>query len=260
MDANESSPSRDPQTPEAAPAVRQHAPQAAKLQSWLRPRLRQALFNLRVWLPVLANRGIEARTVRYWGRESREGLTWTIDLPARCWQTGQTNDLVRRQYERDVRGFEQPLPTVGITLALTAVFGIVFLIFPGVLTFLFMLIVLVGGLSLLWLRSWTEEVRLTISTSREHEPQLRCPDLVVDENELYVFLPNARLAQATNEQLLEQRRRFAQNREMPTGREASSYDQRDEEPRKYYGHVRPKNIDLPPIKLVDDEPQDDPPP
>ena len=204
--------------------------------------------------------------VRYWGRENRHGLTWQIELPEQCWKCGTTQNLLPRQYEREVRGFEQPVAIVGATLMLTAMFLLVFYLVPSWITFLLLVATLVGGGVLLWVRSWTEEVRITIYTSPEHEAELRCPDLVVDQNELYVFLPTASLAEATNQQLLQQRRRLAQDRGYDEGGSAAAAappspanDERPS-PQQHFGYIKPKQLDLPPIKLVDDQPTHETPP
>jgi len=224
--------------------------------SWLKPRLRQLLYNLRVWLPILSNRGIDGRTVRYWGREHRRGLVWQIALPAQCWKSGQTEGLLRREYVRQVRGFEQPVPILGVAATVVLIGLLLFVWIPSIYTFLLLLTATVAGPALLWLRSWTEEVHLIIFTTAENEPLLRCPDIVVDQNELFLFLPTAALAEAAMAELAATRRRAARKRgghgtvaEPPTGSP-------DEPPRQHYGFFRPKPVDLPPIPLDDDDSSD----
>ena len=236
-------------------------------QSWtfLRPRLWQTAVNLRVWVPAFSNRGVEVRRVRLWAREFRHGLTWQFDLPQQCWKCGQTDELVSRRIERRVRSFDMPLVNAagmgGVTLALLLWASW----FDSYVVSILALASIPVGFAVVMFRSWVEEVELRIWSCREHEEELQPPEMVVDQGELFLFTATAELAKAANRELASRRRRDVARHGSPqaasdrptsaTGDESESAD-KPPEPGTLFGN-RPPKPDLPPIKLVGDEEEDE---
>lgn len=241
------------------------APSSAAARIWhdLRPKLHQTWLNLRVWMPVLLNPSERQRQIRYWARESCEGHTWMIALPARCWYCGRTDGLRTREYRTEVRGFEYPL----LILATAAGAALFLLLFSWVAALLALLLAAVG----IAVKSWREDVRLVISTCDEHAADLRRPDMVLDQGELFVYSPTHQLAAAAIDELKAARRQAAST----LGREgggrtlnvaAASSGDPPPLPRSsdgptggpYRPRTAPMVPDLPPIKLAGDD--DDPAP
>lgn len=231
----------------------------ARIWPYLRPHLRQTWVNVKVWAPFFANPFDRERCVRYWARESREGLTWKIALPSRCYSCKATEELLRREYDFTIRAFEYG-PAIGLaTIGIAAFFFILSVVFLSVTTFLLTLILLLGGGLLMYLKSWQERVRVFISTCRDHADGLTRPDAVVDDNNLHLFLPTPELAQAARVELQAERIR---NR--PLGGETGGYTPRGPDAGTSHrqdglGPTVRRAPDLPPIKLSgdDDEEEDE---
>ena len=229
---------------------------------FLRPRLWQTLVNLRIWVPVLSNRGLEARLVRLWARECRSGLSWEYDLPKQCWRCGSQDELIGRQLRRDVRSFESPLVLVACAAAVMILCMLCAWLLGSWLAMLLALATIPAGYALILLRSWNENVSLSTWRCREHEAEPCVPDMAVDQGELFLYLPSAKLAEAANRELADKRRntkaeRGAMHDTLPHP-SAPSSDAPDKtapsrpEPGKIFGE-RPSKPDLPPIKLVGED-------
>ena len=110
------------------------------------------------------------------------------------------------------------------------------------------------------LKSSREPVRMVIWSCDAHADPVRAGDLVIYDNELYLFAPSASLAEAATAELMARRRkgrRYAEDAD--GGAEAGSSDNprptrspAGEEPRAAPPSVtRPLREALPPIKLDD---------
>ncbi len=169
---------------------------ARQLIRW-RPALKQTWLNLKVWVPFLQNPSDRARLATFLARERRSGLEWQVRLPEQCWSCGRTDQLREREYEIPIRSFEYPMPIVGLG-SMCVVF---FLFFawafssPKMLTLAVVSAVISVAAALI--KSWTETVCVSMNTCPDHAREMRFPECVVDQGELYLFLPNARLATAT---------------------------------------------------------------
>lgn len=211
--------------------------------------------NLQVWIPQLLPSHLSERLVKYWGRESRDGTTWIIALPAACYRCGEKHGLSTIRLERRVRGFDNPLGilfTSGMAAAAMLVIGMFFGWYGWYLATAFILLL---GAALVWSRSWVDEVKLSISTCSEHAPDLEFPDLVLYERDLYLFAPTRQLAEAARSELDAERRRdklhlHEQPQPTPAAREPG--------PRGTEGFMPPRREPasrepLPPIPLDDPE-------
>jgi hypothetical protein len=221
----------------------------------LRPHLRQAWWNLKVWVPFLLNPTDRMRQVIYHARENREGFRWTIDLPDHCWKCDVQEGLWRRELERDLRGFEY-----AITVVAAAGGCFLFFVLLGLLTgwrpmYGLGLLSLVAGGAVLYAKSWTEVVVLHMSTCREHADDLPMPDMVTHENELHLFMPTDQLAAAARAQLRVQRQ--SRERGLPGRPRGAESDVEPPDPQDRYRSplegLRDRAVELPPIKLVDDD-------
>jgi hypothetical protein len=211
-------PGQPPEAPgstseQTAPGVVQRLRETLQ-RAWIyaRPGLHQIYMTMKIWAPFLMNPRQRSCQVRYWARECRVNKTWSIILPDNCWACGTTEDLADRQYDVEIRGYDSGAPismgTIGISLC-CLLLACLFLSFN--LLLISLLVLVIGGV-LFFAKSWTEQVRLVISTCPQHADELRRPDIVLDENELFLFLPTETLALATRAQQQAKRRR---NDEVP---------------------------------------------
>ncbi|MBX7166540.1 MAG: hypothetical protein K1X74_09360 [Pirellulales bacterium] len=264
----------EPSTPTERSPGRAAAAGAATLfqrvRGALRPRLQQAWLNFRVWAPFFLNPADRARQIRYWARESQEGTTWVIVLPQQCWSCGSTEALRSREYRRTVRGFEYPLMVIAMTAGAALFLLFLSWLFGSSALFWIALLAVVGGVATIFLKSWEEDVRLLISTCPEHADGLHCPDMVLDQGELFIYAPTHRLAEMAMDELKAARRQAASTLGKPDGGgrtltmgvgtpESSGRPGGPANAPRYGPHVP----DLPPIKLAgeEDEPAgDDGPP
>jgi hypothetical protein len=236
----------------------------------MRPRLWQTWLNLRIWLPFLLNRADRTRQVVYWSREYRQGLTWDIALPKQCWKTGATDGLERVKFTVSLRSFEYPLPLFGGTLVLVALILLIAWLVGWWMGLLVALLAAGGGFALLMIKSWRETVNVSLWSLPEHVDVLSRPDVVSDQDQLYVYVPTSALAEAALAEQKEERKRKTQDRggfapppvhdedrpserkvDRPAGRRD---DQGSERPASVYRPYSPPPApDLPPIKLADDD-------
>ena len=171
---------------------------------------RTAWLNLQVWIPQLLSPDLSRRLVKYWARESRDGTTWIIALPAACYRCGTRDGLNSIRLERRVRGFDSPLGLLyvsGAAALTTLVIGILFHWYGWYLATVFILLL---GPALVWSRSWVDDVKLSISTCNEHAADLEFPELVLYERDLCLFAPSEQLAAAARKELDAQRRQGKQ--------------------------------------------------
>lgn len=235
---------------------------SARTSQALRPCLAQTWLNLRIWIPFLLNPDLRQRRVRYWGREHREGDTWRIGLPAQCWHCGRTEGLRSREYDVDRRGFEYPLQIVAATLGSALLLAFFAWLLSSSFLWLLTLIVVAGGVGILLLKSWSERVRLVMWTCGDHADTMPSPEYVVDQNELHVFLPTVGLAEATQADLTDERRRKGRYSGGATSGAGAEPRPRGDHPTPPpsgdstlpFGFAPPpKSVELPPIKLSGDE-------
>jgi hypothetical protein len=175
-----------------------------RMKPIVQPLTERAWLNMRVWVPFLANPQMKVGQVRYAAREGRDGTQWNVTLPAQCWQCGAKESLLTREYQRELRSFDAPLAILAGALG-----GAFFLFLLGGFWSTFYLLALaclVGGAAMMFVKSWPEQVRLSIASCAAHADQVRCPDLVVYDNELYVFAPSAELAQTARAEIIARRR------------------------------------------------------
>lgn len=241
----------------AAPqAESEEAGLAERLQPIVAPLVERARLNLCVWLPFLANPRVRQRQVKYPQRDYHDEHQWNIELPKQCWKTGQTEGLKSREYEFTVRGFEMAASIVGVSLGMAVFFALLAAVTTWKLLLL-SVVSLVAGAVGLWVKSWTDEVRLVIYTTMEQADALRCPDVVIYERDLYVTLPTVELAEQARSEAAERRRtRQAYRPSMPTpGQGAASGPAGVEGGQAAAPPRRPpievKRPELPPIKLDD---------
>ncbi len=240
--------------------------------------------HLRVWLPFLINGYDRRRLVRYLARDLRVGMQWTVELPQCCWQCGAAQRLSPRAWQTTVRCYESALPIAG-----GAVVALVFVAIAGlwlgwVWTLLSAVLIVAGAALLIAIKSWPEHVDLVLWTCPEHAARVPCPDVVSDDDELYVFLPTETLANEARDQLRQRRQqgrrasdhdaspvpadfrapsrvgtRLPAAPQRPAPRDDPPDDPPDVRPKVRYAPLRPPE-ELPPIKLVDDAPIDLPEP
>lgn len=168
----------------------------------VRSRLRQVWLNVQIWIPFLLNPFERRRMLRLnehdrlGEREVRYDLDWTVELPYLCWKTSQTKDLVPCVFQRRLRSFERPLTILGVMfLGLMVVSSLSCLLGPWLTPTLYGTIVLLG-LTVLFIKSWRENVQLTVWSRPEYAEELKCPDMVVHSDHLYIHLPSTELARA----------------------------------------------------------------
>ncbi len=234
-----------------------------------RPALWQVWLNLRVWLPVLLNPPLRARTVQYGAREAREGFRWRIELPERCWKCGGGAQLQLRRCEVERRSFEYPLVMVASALGAAFFFFLLMYWIDSVtLAFLF-LASLAAAPILLWVKSWQEHVALAAWACEAHAAEPVELDMVVDQDELYLYAPTVELAEVARQELHAARVKHASSRGRSGGaaaehddavsrrrfREDADDETAGDEPRGRYVPkvVLPPVPDLPPIKLAGEE-------
>lgn len=242
----------------------------ARYWPYARPYLRQTWLNIRVWIPVLLNPGERAREVRYWTREARHRGTWEVALPKQCWKCGETENLRKREWSLDRYSFEYPTLIAGIALG-TVIPSL--LLATKFMTTFFLTVAFfafVGAIVAVYLKSWSEQVRVIMSTCEEHADSMPSPEVAIDQGELYLYAPTPQLAEVAREELKLRRREM--KRVMPdnpgAGRDESAVSMDDapakvesrEAPPRPAKNERPPTPDLPPIKLAgdDDEEGDSP--
>ena len=187
---------------EPAPPQSAARPHRRRFGHFVRSRVRQAWLNVQIWIPFLLNPFERRRMLRLNEhdrldeRPIRYDLDWTVELPQLCWKTAQTTGLVPCVFELRLRSFERPLTIlVAMFLGLMFVSSLSCLLGPWLTPTLYGTIVLVG-LIVLFIKSWRENVHLTIWSRPEHAEELACPRMVVHNDHLYIHLPSTELARA----------------------------------------------------------------
>lgn len=232
-----------------------------RFRARLRPIARQSWLNLKIWVPFLLNPSDRNRQVTYHAREHREGFRWTILLPRQCWQCGTEEQLWDREFEIDRHGFEHAVTIVVASLGCAGFFLLFFIATFRWQLLLFAILSLVMGGAVLWAKSWLETVTITIATCPAHANDLVFPGAVVDQNELHLFMPTERLANATRNALRAERRGRDQGlpgapRQSESRGDADVDADQHQEPDRYRRPPTPppsRIQDLPPIKLADDD-------
>jgi hypothetical protein len=189
----------DDEAPPARPSWR------TRLWRRWRPTLWQAWLNVRAWIPFLANPFERKRLVRYTAREKRRGLVWSVDLPAHCYHCGTGDDLSIRRVSRQVRSFEYPVAIVAGTLAAMLSIALLQLLLGLWLTLLIWAALAALGTAIFFLKSWRERVELVLWTCETDAPAFEPPDVVVHDEELYLYLPSVKLAKAAAAELKNER-------------------------------------------------------
>lgn len=216
----------------------------ARVQPYVQPVANTVWLNARVWMPMLADPRFRACKISYGSREGRDGTKWDIVLPRQCWQCGARERLMQREYERQLRGFESPVGILVCTVAVALVLLLLALVLHSGTCVLLTFFVLLGGAAFMFVKSWTEQVRLVISTCPDHADALRSPLTVAYDNELHVVLPTEQLAQKAREELASKRRsdqRYSERSDAPP--EVTTPGQSRRTTESY------RRDELPPIKL-----------
>jgi hypothetical protein len=217
-----------------------------RVRPYVRPVADSAWLNARVWLPVLATPQFRACKVNYAAREGRDGTKWDIALPKQCWQCGSSDRLMQREYEQPLRGFESPIAILVCTVSIALLLLLLAVWMRSGTCVWLAMFTLLGGGAFMFVKSWSEHVRLVIFTCPDHADNLRSPLMVAYDNELHMILPNETFTQKAREELALKRRtdqRYSERSDTPPeittpgqGRQAVEKYRRDE---------------LPPIKLDD---------
>lgn len=234
----------------------------------VKPVIDSAWLNLRVWVPFLANPQFRECQVAYGARESRDGTRWDVSLPQQCWQCNTTTAVQSRTYERSLRTFDTPVAILACALGVAGFFFLLSVWIGSFLCFLISLFCVLGGLGFLYVKSWPEQARIVVSTCAEHADALRCPDLVVHDNVLYVMAFSPELAEVARAELNAKRKagnRYAESPPAPTAaaqtprRETTAIPLSDEPPPAASSDAASraaiagyKRSELPPISLDDD--------
>jgi hypothetical protein len=190
-----------------APAQHQ-APAPAQVVAEKPKSQKQWLVNLRTWLPFLQNPQDRQTQVKYIAREKRDGGQWRIVLPAQCWNCSATGDLQVKKFTRSLRCFESPVAIIGIGVMITSIL----LAAAAIITSLLLMLLGAAALAalattgLVWIKSWTEEVKISLSTCSKCAVDAREPDMAMDGDDLYVYAFNSSLAEAAIAGLKAERR------------------------------------------------------
>ncbi|MEX2560449.1 MAG: hypothetical protein WD403_11070 [Pirellulales bacterium] len=236
---------------------------SARLKERAGPYWEQAWLNLRVWAPALANPHFRARLIKYRPSENRTALQWQVVLPRQCCQCGAAENLRSRAFRRDVRTFETPITLLTGTWGLAAFLLFVWLVLGWSWPLHFGRILLLIGPGLLWLKSWKEEVRVSMWACPAHFDGVSAPGLVIHDDELFIQVPSSSLAETAKAELVaarRQRRHYpeavagapqpspAASRPPPAGEKQGGPPSTEPAP-----FVPPPRGELPPIKLAGDE-------
>jgi hypothetical protein len=184
-----------------APAPAKVAPEKSKSQ-------KQWLVNLKTWLSFLQNPQDRQTQVKFIAREKRDGGLWRITLPAQCWNCSATGDLQAKKFTRSLRCFESPVAIISIGFLATLILVV------GALIMTSLMLMLLGGAAvaalattgLVWIKSWNEEVRTTLSTCSKCAVDAREPDMAMDGDDLYMYAFNSSLADAATAAMKAERR------------------------------------------------------
>jgi|GEM_PF-6794674 len=188
---------------EPSPNVDKPAKSFAKASEAVPPpaAMAQTMVNVRTWLPFLQNPTQRNSLVRYASREKRDSGTWRIGLPTVCWKCQTTDGLKARKISRVLRSFESAIPIAIAGTTFTAIqFVLVLITLVSGNFFLMSIFACTGSLTaiasgaMLFLKSWTEDVKLTLHTCPKCEADFRGPDMGTDQEELHLFLPTPELA------------------------------------------------------------------
>jgi hypothetical protein len=236
---------------------------SARLKERAGPIWEQAWLNLRVWAPALANPHFRARQIKYRSSENRTALQWLVALPRQCCQCGAAEDLRNREFRRDVRAFDAPLAILAGTWGFAALLLLVWLTFGWSWTLQLALILLLLGAGLLWVKSWQEDVRVSMWACSNHFDGVSEPGLVIHDDELFVQVPSSSLAETAKAELVAARRQRRHYPEAVAGapqpspaasRPSAAGEKQggppSTEPAPF---VPPPRGELPPIKLAGDE-------
>jgi hypothetical protein len=223
-----------------------------------RPWLDWALLNLRVWYPFFRTPNMKARQVKYRSSDARSGMSWRVGLPQQCYACGATEGLSREKFTQQVRVFEAPTTILGGTIggaALFLFFGLVFFWFSflilGVAT-------LVLGSVFQFIKSWTERVTVTMWSCPEHLEEWTPPEIVVYDEDLYVYLPSESLSEAARAELIASRKKDQKLRPpLPSAPEPTEPRERvpaaDTADTPTPSRSIPVREELPPLKLAGEE-------
>lgn len=200
-------------------------PPRRRFGHFVRGWVRQAWLNVQIWIPFLLNPFERRRMLRLnehdrlGERPVRYDLDWTVELPQLCWKTAQTTGLVPCVFEKRLRSFERPLTILGaMFLGLMFVSSLSCLLGPWLTPTLYGTIVLLG-LIVLFIKSWRENILLTVWSRPEHADDLACPHMVVHNDHLYIHLPSTELARAAATAVRHAQAMYAQG--LPDARSAS---------------------------------------
>ncbi|HEY5313607.1 MAG TPA: hypothetical protein VIK18_13860 [Pirellulales bacterium] len=215
-----------------------------RLRPYVLPVVDTVWLNVRVWLPMLATPQFRACQLNYTAREGRDGKKWDIALPKQCWQCASRDRLMQREYEQPLRGFESPIAILVCTGSIAVLLLLLAIWMRSGTCFMLAMFTLLGGGAFMFVKSWSEHVRLLIFTCPDHADQLRSPLMVAYDNGLYMILPTEGLMQKAREELALKRRsdqRYSERSDTPP--EITTPGQGRLAPESY------RRDELPPIKL-----------
>lgn len=177
-----------------------------RLRPIMKPLAARATLVSRIWLPTLAPAEFRARTVRYPARDYWDDDDgWVIELPAQCWATGATEGLEARDFELEVRRYEQPVLALGMGLGFAVFFLLLLVMLYWWPLLALAALSLLGGVGFLMAQSRREAVRLRIWSKPERLDDLTAPDVVSHEDELHVIVGARELAEAARRAVSAQR-------------------------------------------------------
>jgi hypothetical protein len=234
----------------------------ARVAPLVRPWLEQTAMNLKVWMPVFLSKPMKSTQVRYRAREHRNGLSWKLVMPSKCWQCDTTDGLSRRDLNLSVRAFDGPLPIAMGTFGTGLLFWMLAFLASWATGYSIGFLLMILGAVILTFKSWQERVKMTFWTCASHADELTPPAVVSYDEDLYVFLPTERLAEQARADVMAARRREGKyGNEAPP--ERPSQDARapaeplpleePEEPSLLPTRLPGARTELPPLKLAGDE-------
>lgn len=186
--------------------------QPRPVESWQPPVAKtvrgQIAVNMRVWLPFLSNASWNDRAIKYTSRENRLGVRWQVQFPACCWKCRQEKGLEFTKVETVVRGFENPVAPLVLTVTAVILGVLAAILFPKL--WLPAIASIAGasaiGMVWMWLKSSPEHVEVSLAACGAHRLGVQEPDAAVFDNELFVFAQSAELASVARKEQTAARR------------------------------------------------------
>jgi len=221
-----------------------------------RPWLDRALLNLRVWLPALRTPDMKARQVKYRSSDARSGMTWKVGLPQQCYSCGKTEGLTLRKFSQEMRVFDSPMSILGGTFALSMVLLVIFLLTFRPTFFILALVAVVFGAAFQFVKSWNERVRISLWSCPEHLEELTSPEVVIHDEDLYVYVPHESLVAPARAEMIAARKKGQKQRPPLAPKETARVESApapDDSANLPPSRPLGSRTELPPLKLAGDE-------